>query len=135
MPIKRILRVERLRRVPAQFSWIDQRLVREHYIERCDTTALALYLLLATVADAQGLSYYSDRTVCRLLSIPPAHLAPARAQLLRAELIAYEAPLYQLLALQSPSTAFLAPAPAARTGGLQSIGSTLDRVHQRLRTS
>ena len=70
MPRKRVLRPERLRRVPAQFSWIDQRLVREGYLERCDVQALALYLLLVTVADAQGLSYYGDTTVCRLLSIP-----------------------------------------------------------------
>lgn len=54
MPRKRVLRPERLRHVPAQFSWIDQRLVREGYLERCDAQALALYLLLVTVADAQG---------------------------------------------------------------------------------
>ena len=49
--------------LPPQFSWIDQRLVREHYIERCDCAALALYLLLVTVADAQGLSYYADHSL------------------------------------------------------------------------
>ena len=54
---KRLLVPSRVRRVPRQFSWIDQRLVRDHHIARCDCTALALYLLLLTVADAQGLSY------------------------------------------------------------------------------
>ncbi len=48
--------------MPSQFSWVDQRLVRERHIERCDVQALALYLFLVTVADAQGLSYYSDAT-------------------------------------------------------------------------
>jgi hypothetical protein len=71
MPIKRVLCPKRLRRVPTQFSWVDQRLVRERHIERCDASALALYLLLLTVADAQGLSYYSDGTACRLLSMTP----------------------------------------------------------------
>ena len=51
---------ERLRKVPEQFGWVDQRLVRQEYIRRCDARGLALYLLLLTVADAQGLSYYSD---------------------------------------------------------------------------
>jgi len=60
MPVKRVLRAERLRRVPTQFSWVDQRLVREGHLERCGLDALGLYLVLVTVADAQGLSYYSE---------------------------------------------------------------------------
>jgi hypothetical protein len=120
MPRKRVLRPERLRRVPAQFSWIDQRLVREGYFERCDVQALALYLLLVTVADAQGLSYYGDATVCRLLSIPLQALERARAALIGAGLIAYEPPLYQVLALD--------PAPPPRTSGLASVQAALTRL-------
>jgi hypothetical protein len=38
-----------------QFSWINQRLVREGHIARCGgTQALTLYLLLVTVADRQA---------------------------------------------------------------------------------
>ena len=33
---KRVLCPERLRKVPAQFSWVDQRLVRQRYLQRCD---------------------------------------------------------------------------------------------------
>ncbi len=44
----------RVRRLPLQYSWIDQRLVRHHYIEHCDHMTLALYLFLVTVADARG---------------------------------------------------------------------------------
>jgi hypothetical protein len=134
MPIKRVLCPTRLRRVPTQFSWIDQRLVRERYIERCDASALALYLLLLTVADAQGLSYYSDRTACRLLSMGPERLAQARAALLRTGLIAYEAPLYQVLGLEPgeiPARSSVLSAP--REPGLQSIGAVLVRVRGRLR--
>lgn len=99
---KRVLCHQRLRRVPLQFSWIDQRLVRHDHIRRCDCTALALYLVLATVADAQGLSYYSDAKLATLLSVHPLRLPEARRQLLAAGLIAYEAPLYQVLALDPP---------------------------------
>jgi hypothetical protein len=120
MPRKRVLRPERLRHVPAQFSWIDQRLVREGYLERCDAQALALYLLLVTVADSQGLSYYGDTTVCRLLSMTSAQLERARAALIGAGLIAYERPLYQVLALDPPV--------APRTTGLRSAQVVLARL-------
>ena len=47
MPIKRVICPERIRTIPAHFSWVDHRLVRERYIERCDACAAALYLFLA----------------------------------------------------------------------------------------
>ena len=86
----------RLRHVPHQFSWIDQRLVREGHIARCGPTALAFYLLLVAAADVQGLSYCSDKTAARWLSLSEAELREARHGLLAAGLIAYESPLYQI---------------------------------------
>ena len=71
MVSKRVLCRERLRRVPEHFSWVDHRLVRDEHIQRVSTEALALYLLLVTVADAEGLSYYADATAARLLSLTP----------------------------------------------------------------
>ena len=120
MPRKRVLRPERLRRIPPQFSWIDQRLVRQGYLERCDPPALALYLLLVTVADVQGLSYYGDETVRRMLSMTAGELERARTILIEARLIAHERPLYQVLALDRPC--------APRVGGLQSVRAGLDRL-------
>jgi hypothetical protein len=105
---KRLLVPSRVRQVPGQFSWVDQRLVRDHHITHCDPEALALYLFLVTVADARGLSFYADASIGRLLSLPLQRLEAARAALIRAGLIAHEAPLYQVLALE-PST----PAPAS----------------------
>ena len=99
---KRLLNPQRCRRVPRQFSWVDQRLVRDSYLTRCSTQALALYLLLVTVADAQGLSYYSDKTITQWLSLDKHALNQARQQLLHLGLIAFERPLYQVLALDDP---------------------------------
>ena len=65
---KKILRPDRLRQVPAQFSWVDQRLVRENFLRYADPAAWALYLVLVTVADVQGLSYYSERRQVSSLS-------------------------------------------------------------------
>ena len=97
--IKRVLCPQRLRRVPRQFSWIDHRLVRDRHICRRSAPALALYLFLVTVCDGEGLSYYSDATITRLLSLDHAALARARQELISARLIAYQCPLYQVLAL------------------------------------
>ena len=91
MPIKRIIRPDRLRRVPKQFSWIDHRLVRDQHIQRCSPPAWTLYLFLVTVGDAQGLSYYSDRSVQKLLSMDPTTLDQARQSLIRAEMVAFDA--------------------------------------------
>jgi hypothetical protein len=113
--IKQVLRPGRLRQTPQQFSWVDQALVRRGYIDRCEARAAALYLFLITVADAQGLSYYSAATLATRLHLTPEELGAARAQLIELELIAYQAPLYQVLALPgtqvAPQTAPVAPAP------------------------
>jgi hypothetical protein len=117
--IKRVLCKERLRQVPPQFSWIDHRLVRDRHISRCSADALALYLFLVTVADGQGLSYYGDATICRLLPLRQARQARAgqtpdeptldeqtldraRRELIDNRLIAWQRPLYQVLALGPP---------------------------------
>ena len=126
MMTKKILRPDRLRQVPAQFSWIDQRLVRENFLRYADPAAWALYLVLVTVADAQGLSYYSDATLSRLLKLDPLQLAQARQQLVRADLVAYQKPLAQVLALP---VADGAAAPAgARVGQPVSVGDLLRRA-------
>ncbi len=96
---KHLLCPERVRRVPPHFSWVDHRLVRDHHLRRADAKAWALYLVLVTVGDEHGLSYYSDATLGRLLSLHSDEVADARGQLLAAALIAHAAPLYQVLAL------------------------------------
>ena len=100
MTQKHLICPARARRLPPQFSWIDQRLVRHHYIEQCDHTTLALYLFLVTVADARGLSYYSDPSLCQRLDLDIPSLARARDWLVTLQLIAWQAPLYQVLALE-----------------------------------
>ena len=102
MTIKRVLYPERIRQIQRQFSWVDHRLIRDRHIERCDPPAAALYLFLVTVADAQGLSYYSDAALVRSLSMSAARLSQARGDLMRIGLIAYQRPLYQVLSLDAP---------------------------------
>lgn len=116
---KRVLNPERLRKVPPQFSWIDHRLVREDYFLRCDHPAWALYLFLTSVADAEGLSYYSDASLMRRLKMDPLVLSASRQELVQAGLIAYAKPLYQVLSLE--------PTSAPRSGPM-SVGELLRRA-------
>ncbi len=99
MLTKRLINQGRIRRAPKQFSWVDHRLVRDRYIEECSHQALALYLFLVTVGDAKGLSYYSDASIRKRLSMDKKILANARSCLIKNDLIAYKAPLYQVLEL------------------------------------
>jgi hypothetical protein len=123
---KQLIRPDRVRQVPPSFNWVDHRLVRDHYITRCDCTSLALYLFLVTVSDVQGLSYYSDAAICRRLKIDPLQLSSARRQLEQADLIAFRKPLYQVLSLDP--AAMLMSVPQKRAEQVQSAADILKRI-------
>ena len=123
---KKILRPDRLRQVPAQFNWVDHRLVRDNFLRLADPAAWALYLVLVTVADAQGLSYYSDATLSRLLKMEPVQLMRCRQQLVAGDLLAYQRPLYQVLAL--PPTQAGTASSVRRTGQALSLQDILRRA-------
>lgn len=111
---KRPISLAKLRRVPPQFSWVDQRLVRERYIDQLSHAACTLYLFLITVADAQGLSYYADASLCQRLSLTSTALHQARQALITRGLVAYQRPLYQVLALDAaPHEAIPSATPVA----------------------
>jgi len=97
---KHLICRERVRLIPNQFSWVDQRLVRDRHIESCSHPAAALYLFLVTVGDQQGLSYYSDSSLMSRLFMDLQTLESARQNLIQIGLIAYESPLYQVLSLE-----------------------------------
>ena len=78
--------------------------MRDRHLDRLDVVAAALYLFLVTVADVQGLSWYGDASTARRLSIDCERLRRARGDLVRAGLLAYARPLYQVLALGDPAT-------------------------------
>jgi len=114
--IKSVPRPDRLREVPEQFSWVDQALVQHHYIDRCDSRMAALYLFLITVADAQGLSYYGAATLAARLHLGADELTLARQRLIALDLIAYQTPIYQVLAIagtQAQAPCKVAGAPRA----------------------
>jgi hypothetical protein len=120
---KHLICPQRIRKIPKQFSWLDHRLVRDHYIDRCSHSAAALYLFLVTVADVQGLSYYSDRVISQRLDMDANTLAQTRKELIRIGLIAYQKPFYQVLALDA-----LIEATNRYPGQLQSLAQIFKQI-------
>lgn len=124
---------QRRRRVPPQFSWVDHRLVRDGHVQGRSAPALALYLFLVAVADADGLSWYSETALCRQLSCGATELEGARTELQQAGLIAYRKPLYQVLDLAPvpPPPSAVADAPrtsSRRDGESVAIGTILQHM-------
>jgi hypothetical protein len=108
---KHPIALAQLRRVPRPFSWVDQRLVRERSIDRLSHEAYALYLLVVTVADAQGLRSYAERSLCQRLSMSEAQWRPARQALITQRLLAYRYRLYQVWAVGTSPRETLPAAP------------------------
>ncbi len=91
---------DRIRKIAGGFGWVDHRLVREHHVERCSHAALALYLFLVVVADGEGVSWWSERSLSSRLGMDIDRLRQARAELEAADLVAYEPPVWQVLQLR-----------------------------------
>jgi hypothetical protein len=113
-----VIRPDRIRRVPSQFSWLDQRLVQEGRLRGLSHAAHSLYLFLADVGNNQGLSWYGDGRVMGDLGMSLAQLESARAELIRADLIAYQPPLYQVLEIP-PRASTAVPAESQPPGPVE----------------
>lgn len=111
----------RIRQIPKSFSWVDHRLVRQGYIEACTHEQSALYLFLVCVADAQGLSYYSDKAIMKKLDMDIQSLGKARSGLIKNNLIAWQEPIYQVLSLEPKVS-------TQRSGQLMSLAEVLSSV-------
>ena len=99
MQIKRVLHPERLRKIEGSFSWIDHRFLTGGFLRDLSTLEILLYLFLVAVSDRNGLSFYHDDRIASLLKIGLPSLGQAREGLVLRSLLAYEAPLYQVLSL------------------------------------
>jgi hypothetical protein len=101
--VKRILVADRVRRPPKDgFSWIDRRFLREFAV-RLSGDAVFLYFFLTAVSDKHGLSYYSETTLALRLRTSEATILEAREELITYDLVAYQAPLTQVLSLPKSS--------------------------------
>lgn len=126
MIAKHPINKNRIRKVPKHFSWIDHRLVRDRHIERFSHCAAALYLFLVTVGDANGLSYYGDKSIIKRLCMDQSMLQKARSNLIQNGMIAWQEPIYQVLSLDIRETAERSP-----MGQSHSLGSILKKAMEK----
>ncbi|MCA9178158.1 MAG: hypothetical protein KDB14_27025 [Planctomycetales bacterium] len=120
MTEKRILAADRVRRLPREgWSWVDRRFLRE-YASRLSGDALLLYFFLAAVSDKHGLSFYSDSAIALRLRMTEPMVAAGRDELIQWDLVAYQAPLSQVLSLP--------PVARGGNGRLSSLGEVLRRL-------
>ena len=129
MSDKTIPRPARIRHVPAGFGWGDHRFVRDGHIRGLSRGGLALYLFLVTVANEDGISWYSEEKLCLLTGLESGDLSSARRELSSLSLLAYSRPVYQVLELpQRPAPTVGRTASndddvlSRRCGGIRSIG-------------
>jgi hypothetical protein len=90
---------QRVRKIQGSFSWIDHRFITGGFLEPLTPLEILLYFFLVAVGDRLGLSFYHDDRLGRLLKIDLAALGKARRGLIEQSLLAYDPPLYQVLAL------------------------------------
>ncbi|HLE36286.1 MAG TPA: hypothetical protein VI699_03995 [Candidatus Acidoferrales bacterium] len=118
MIAKQVLVPDRVRRPPTTgWSWIDRRFLRER-APRLRHEAIVLYFFLAAVSDKDGLSFYSDASIAVRLRMTETAVVAARDELVAEDLVAYRAPLVQVLSLPRVTV-------ERRGGGLAHFGAML----------
>ena len=101
---KQVLDPKRVRRLPkCDWSWVDRRFQRL-FASKLSGDAVFLYFTLVAVSDKNGLSYYSDNSLALMIRTSLLALSKAREELIQLDLIAYQAPLVQVLSLPTDST-------------------------------
>jgi len=96
---KHVLCPQRVRRLPkADWAWVERRFQRQ-FASKLSGDAIFLYFILVAVSDKNGLSFYSDNSLALMIRVSLPSLSKARQELLNLDLIAFEAPLVQVLSL------------------------------------
>jgi hypothetical protein len=96
---KQVLIPDRVRRLPkCDWSWVDRRFQRQ-FAAKLSGDAVFLYFTLVAVSDKNGLSFYSDNSLALMIRTSLPALSKARQELIHFDLIAYQAPLVQVLSL------------------------------------
>jgi len=96
---KKVLVPERVRSIDKSFCFIPHRFLTDGFFQSLTRHELALYVFLVLASDKNGLSFYSDRTICSILGIKESDYLFARSCLIQKDLIVYDGTLFQVLSL------------------------------------
>lgn len=126
---KKILNRTRIRTIQGGFAFIPHRFLTDGFLRCLEPTELLLYLFLTLVSDAQGVSYYGDSAICRLLKTNPMDLEQDRQVLISHDLIAYDPPFYQVLELPCKSqTTNIQPESQSHSSSPSSFSQLIKRM-------
>ena len=78
------------------YSIIDHQILHGGYLHRLSHESMILYLFLVVVADRQGRSFYSDRSITEILRLSGPKLHQAREGLISEGLIGYRRPYWEV---------------------------------------
>ena len=93
------MRRDRLRTIPRSFSWIDRDILHRGFLARLEPGEISLYFFLTLVAGPEGTSYWSQKTISKLLKLPHDQVLTALRGLIEKDLVAFSYPTFQVLAL------------------------------------
>jgi len=93
------IRADRVRRISGSFSWLDHRLLSDGFIASMCSDEILVYFFLVLAGDQNGVSFYSEERMCKLLGIEPDKFYYARQRLVEKALIVMQGGRYQVLQL------------------------------------
>jgi hypothetical protein len=96
---KKIINLERVRRIEGGFSYIPHRFITDGFLTSLTQKEFLLYLFLVLVSDRYGLSFYSYDVICTLLQLTLDQYILSRDGLMEKDLIAFDGTLFQVLDL------------------------------------
>lgn len=102
---KKIINLDRVRRIEGGFSFIPHRFLAHGFFASLNPHELLLYFLLVLAGDRNGISFYSYDKVCALLQMNLERYIMARDDLIDKDLIAFDGTRFQVLDLPAkPAT-------------------------------
>jgi hypothetical protein len=121
---KRVLVPDRVRRLPkSDWAWVERRFLRD-FAPKLSGDAVFLYYILVAVSDKSGLSFYSDNSLAEIIRTSPQQLVQARQELIDWDLIAYQAPLAQVLSIPQAKASITSAAQAVHSAQAHSTQQT-----------
>lgn len=94
-----VIRADRVRAIPESFSWIDREVLHQGFLNDLTVEEIVLYFFLTLAAGPEGTSFWSYRSIAKLLKLPDDDVVHATAGLVRKGLVAFRHPTFQVLAL------------------------------------
>jgi hypothetical protein len=96
---RKILNLDRVRRIEGGFSFIQHRFLTDGFFASLNPHELLLYFLLVLAGDRNGISFYSYDKICTLLQMNLERYIMARDDLIDKDLIAFDGTIFQVLDL------------------------------------